>query len=206
MVWLLGNPKDFDGWGATNPGWAWKDLSNYWEYIVSKWQTTHVENDVYMQRLLNVGTNQGFTENPDINNFTKYGPAGVSRRYFSGVLETPSFARRTSVWTQLVKPVISKENLDIYVYSRAHKIIFQGTKAVGVLIQDPISGRKTILRANKEVIIAGGVFDTPKLLMLSGVGPKKDLKKLGISVVADVPGVGKKSARPHFSFTFISPS
>ncbi|KAG0136709.1 hypothetical protein HOY82DRAFT_667459 [Tuber indicum] len=77
-------------------------------------------------------------------------------------------------------------NLDIMVNTRVEKVIFDGLKAVGVQV---VGGRT--YRAKREVIISAGVIDSPKLLLLSGVGPKKDLEALNITVISDSPNVGK---------------
>jgi choline dehydrogenase len=71
----------------------------------------------------------------------------------------------------------------------AKKILFTKTKATGVQVQS--NGATTNLQANKEVIVSAGVFQSPQLLMVSGVGPKATLEKLNIPVVADRPGVGQ---------------
>ncbi|KAG0643830.1 hypothetical protein HOY80DRAFT_997404 [Tuber brumale] len=77
-------------------------------------------------------------------------------------------------------------NLDIKVDTRVEKVIFDGLKAVGVQV---VGGH--IYRAKREVIISAGFIDSPKLLLLSGVGPKRDLEALNITVVSDSPNVGK---------------
>jgi len=77
------------------------------------------------------------------------------------------------------------------VYSRANKILFKDKRAIGVEIQDVVTGKKTNILAKKEVILSAGAFDSPKLLLLSGIGSKDYLESFGIPVVSDVPGVGK---------------
>lgn len=97
------------------------------------------------------------------------------------------------------------DDLTIQLKSLATRVLFDGTKAIGVEylegrhlyeadpdpVDDPASApRKTVL-ARREVILAGGAFNSPQLLMLSGIGPRAELEALGIPVVADLPGVGK---------------
>jgi len=95
-------------------------------------------------------------------------------------------------------------NFEIVTDHLVTKILFKGKRAIGVeaidgaraykvdKLHDPKRkpGKKVIYKANKEVIICGGAINTPQLLMLSGVGPKADLEKLGIKVIKDAPGVG----------------
>jgi choline dehydrogenase len=98
-------------------------------------------------------------------------------------------------------------NLTIQLHSLATKVLFEGTRAVGIEFlegkhlyeadpsarvagpEPPFTSRRVF--ASREVILAGGAFNSPQLLKLSGVGPKKELKDLGIEVVADLPGVGE---------------
>jgi choline dehydrogenase len=97
------------------------------------------------------------------------------------------------------------ENLTIQTRSLATRVLFDGTKAVGVeymegqhlygadpnQVADPSAAPRRQVFADREVILCGGAFNSPQLLMLSGVGPKAELEALGIPVIADLPGVGK---------------
>jgi len=97
------------------------------------------------------------------------------------------------------------DNLTIMTNTLATRIIFEGTRAAGVeymerphlygadpeCVKDPASLPRSQAQAKREVIISGGAFNSPQLLMLSGVGPRAELERLGIPVVADLPGVGE---------------
>ncbi|KAL5010864.1 hypothetical protein ScPMuIL_013169 [Solemya velum] len=92
---------------------------------------------------------------------------------------------RCSTFHGFLKPAMGRINLHVSTESVATKIIMQGRQAVGVeFIRD---GRKHRVHTAKEVIISGGSVESPKLLMLSGIGPKKHLNSLAIPVVADLP-------------------
>ncbi|OCL12515.1 GMC oxidoreductase [Glonium stellatum] len=103
----------------------------------------------------------------------------------------PSTQTRDSSETAYLRPSLSRPNLFVYQSTLAKKILFDANKnAVGVLLNT--AGKAYQLSASKEVIITGGAFQSPQLLMVSGVGPADTLNKFGIPVIADRPGVGQE--------------
>ncbi|KAF2866413.1 hypothetical protein BDV95DRAFT_505141 [Massariosphaeria phaeospora] len=92
--------------------------------------------------------------------------------------------RTTSANAHLVD---APDNLEIWTNAAVHRLMFDGTKVIGIMAAD---GREAT--SHKEVIICGGAIDTPKLLLLNGIGPSKELEALGIDVVKNLPGVGKQ--------------
>ncbi|KAJ4297924.1 hypothetical protein N0V90_005823 [Kalmusia sp. IMI 367209] len=96
---------------------------------------------------------------------------------------------RDSAETAFLRPALKRSNLVVYTNTMATKILFNGTRAVGVELNTV--GKGTQLIANKEVILSAGVFQSPQLLMVSGIGPKATLSKYGIPVIVDAPGVGQ---------------
>lgn len=116
--------------------------------------------------------------------FNEPTPNNVAGYYQKNILD----GKRHSAADAFLAPVRSRANLDVRSRSLAAKVIVEGRKAVGVeYVRD---GKREQARASREVILCGGVIDSPKLLMLSGVGPAAHLKAHGITVVADAPGVG----------------
>ena len=112
-------------------------------------------------------------------------PVNVAGYYQKNILD----GRRHSVADAYLTPVRSRANLEVRSLCHATKLLFEGTRVTGLeYLRD---GKTERVRAAREVILCGGVIDSPKLLMLSGVGPADHLKALGIPVVADVDGVGK---------------
>ncbi|KAF1978177.1 glucose-methanol-choline oxidoreductase [Bimuria novae-zelandiae CBS 107.79] len=101
----------------------------------------------------------------------------------------PKTMVRDSAETAFLRPVLKRPNLVVYPNTMATRVLFEGTKAVGV--QTDTLGKVTRLTARKEVILSAGVFQSPQLLMVSGIGPKAILSKYGIPVIADLPGVGE---------------
>ena len=92
---------------------------------------------------------------------------------------------------------MNRENLSIKTKTMCNRILIEGTKAVGVEIQQGDDIKQ--IKANKEVILAGGTINSPQLLMLSGVGDEDELKKHGIQVKSHLPGVGK-NLQDHIDF------
>lgn len=102
----------------------------------------------------------------------------------------PEKQKRESSQTSFLKEAKSRPNLKVYSFTTAKKIIFDGDKrATGVVVKTGM--RKYTLKANKEVILCAGAFQSPQLLMVSGVGPSDQLNKFGIPIIAERPGVGQ---------------
>ncbi|HEU0236691.1 MAG TPA: choline dehydrogenase [Candidatus Limnocylindrales bacterium] len=117
----------------------------------------------------------------DVNGYRQEGFAPFDRNIHRG--------RRLSAARAYLHPVRGRRNLDVRTRAFVTRILFDGTRAVGV---EYSSRGGPVRRASAgDVILAGGAFNTPQLLLLSGVGPAADLEALGIPVVADVPGVGR---------------
>ena len=123
----------------------------------------------------------------------------------SYVLETIDYTKQTreSSETAFLRPAIKSTSLKVYPSTMAKRILFNSKKkAEGVLVSS--DGSEYTLSAKKEVIVSAGAFQSPQLLMVSGVGPKATLKKHNIPVVADRPGVGQNMwVSTH---VFMSPS
>lgn len=96
---------------------------------------------------------------------------------------------RESSETGFLNPALGRPNLKIYNETMAKKILFRGNKVTGVRVAS--RGELSAISARKEVIVSGGTFQSPQLLMVSGVGPAPLLRQLGIRVIADRPGVGQ---------------
>ena len=110
------------------------------------------------------------------------------------------FIRRQTAYSQFVQPVLAdRPNLEVLTNSRVERIVFDGKTAVGVEGVNPWSETSFYFEAKNEVILSAGVYDSPKLLMLSGVGPKDHLEEMGIEVVQELSGVGSNLLDDSFS-------
>ncbi|KAF2462976.1 alcohol oxidase [Lindgomyces ingoldianus] len=106
----------------------------------------------------------------------------------------PTHATRDSSQTSFLDEAMPGTQIKVYSHSMATKILFDGSKAKGVSVST--NGTLYTLSVNKEVIVSGGVFHSPQILMVSGVGPKAVLQAQNIPVVADLPGVGQNLQDP----------
>jgi choline dehydrogenase len=194
MIFIIGNRKDFDErWGPID-GWTWKDLSPYWDYIIDTFTHTQVNaSDPMISDFLKSAEELGYKYNPNPNNLNSIqGQGGVAPKIYTIRKISDNYARRVSSWNEYIEPILPRENLDILVFTHVHKILFdQDLKAIGVQTYNLGNKQYGYYYSTKEVVLSAGVFDTPKLLLLSGIGPCNELKDLNITCLSNVPGVGK---------------
>ena len=199
LVYIRGQREDFDGWGV--PGWTFDELLPYfkksenqsrgadaWHGVggpleVGDLPDRHELCDAFIESAAALG----IPRNPDFNGATQEG-AG----YYQA---TACRGRRCSAATGYLRPAEKRANLKIEVGALATRIVFDGRRAVGV----QYNGRTE--RANREVILAGGAFNSPQLLQLSGIGPGALLQQHGIPVVRDLP-VGEGLQDHFYARTF----
>ncbi len=198
MVFVRGHAMDFDHWrdsGAS--GWGHADVLPYFKRMESwhggdgkesVWRGTdgplHVSRgpraNPLFDAFLEAGSQAGFPLTPDYN--------GEQQEGFGPMEQTVWKGRRWSTANAYLKPALKRDNLAM-VRCLARKIVIEDGRATGVEIER--RGRIETVTANREVIIAASSINSPKLLMLSGIGPAAHLTEHGIDVVADRPGVGQ---------------
>jgi choline dehydrogenase-like flavoprotein len=127
---------------------------------------------------------------PDTNNAADGGAGYQPRTIWEGT--------RQSAAKAFLHPAMTRPNLTVISDTRVERVLFEGTRAVGVAVRDK-SGAGHTIASNREVILCGGAIESPKLLQLSGIGPAERLKEAGIQVVADLPQVGQ-NLREHCNF------
>jgi len=125
--------------------------------------------------------------------------------YFVGYFQlTAKKGQRCSSAVAYLKPIRGRSNLKIFTNSQAEKLILEGKRITGVTIrQGGTKGKLIDLKANKEVVLSSGAIGSPQLLMVSGIGPKDQLKNNGIEIVKELKGVGQNlqdhlQARPVY--------
>jgi choline dehydrogenase-like flavoprotein len=195
MVYLRGQPEDYDGWAAGGAtGWGWQDLLPYFkrsennERGADTWHGTGGPLNVMDLRspnpfggvFIEAAQQAGLPPNPDFNGTRQ---EGVGRYQV-----TQKNGERWSAARAYLDPARGRPNLALFTGALAQRILFEGGRAVAVEIER--GGRLERITARCEVIIASGALQSPQLLLLSGVGPAEHLRELAIPVVADVPGVG----------------
>lgn len=193
MIYIRGNPLDYDAWGI--PGWGWADLLPYFlkaednERGASEWHGVGGPLPVSEQRSGNRmsqawvegAVQAGLPRNPDFNGPEQDG-AGMYQVTQRGGL-------RASAAAAYLHPVTSRPNLTVLPHMLVHRVLFEGTRAVGVEASQ--LGHVQELRAAREVILSAGAYNSPQLLMLSGVGPAEHLLLRELEVVLDQPAVGE---------------
>ena len=195
MVYVRGHARDYDHWSESGArGWAYADVLPYFKRMENSsggqegWRGT--SGPLYVQRgkrdnplfhaFVEAGEQAGFEVTEDYN--------GEKQEGFGPMEQTIHNGRRWSAANAYLKPALKRPNVKL-VKGLARKIVMEGKRAVGVEIE---AGRSSsTIRARREVIIAASSINSPKLLMLSGIGPAAHLQEHGIEVVADRPGVGQ---------------
>ena len=210
MLALRGLPGDYDGWeqaGARN--WGWRDVLPTFQAMTDDLDETGASRNVrgpnivrrlprerwplYMRRVEQVALAQGQVAHANIYETAADG-------FFAAPLSQDR-ERATSARCYLTAQARSRPNLRIMTGARVLRVTFAGTRATGVLV-DCGGEAKTI--AAREVVVSAGAIHSPAVLLRSGVGPAEDLRKLGIAVIADRPGVGRNyqnHPQMHFSMT-----
>ena len=194
MVYVRGHARDFDHWAQEGAaGWSFADVLPYFRRMENAsggeegWRGTdgplHVrrgprENPLYAA-FIEAGRQAGFETTPDYN--------GAKQEGFGPMEQTIHGGRRWSVANAYLRPALKRGNVHL-VKGFARRVVIENGRAVGVEIE--ARGRVRVVRARREVVAAASAINSPKLLMLSGIGPAAHLQEHGIAVVADRPGVG----------------
>lgn len=198
MVYMRGHQRDFDGWREAGcQGWGFADVLPYFlksEHNVrgaSRWHGAggllHVDdtNDPSgaHEAFLASAAPMGFRADAhwDFNGATQDGVVGFYQKHIKG-------GRRQSMADAFLAPVLSRPNLTVASFGLVTKVRIERGRAIGV--DYVVNGQSRFVRARREVVLCAGVVDSPRLLMLSGVGPAADLRRVGVGVVADLEGVG----------------
>jgi len=195
MVYVRGHAKDFDTWAEMGAdGWAYADVLPYFKRMEQSHggsgpEFRGVDGPLHVSR--------GTRENPLFDAFIEAGRQagypvtadynGQQQEGFGPFEATIHKGRRWSAANAYLKPAMAGGNVHV-VRGFARRVVMEGKRAVGVEV-DTRAGRQ-VIRAGREVIIAASSINSPKLLMLSGIGPAAHLREHGVEVVADRPGVG----------------
>jgi choline dehydrogenase len=195
MVYVRGHARDYDTWAEMGAdGWSYADVLPYFKRMEAshggsgpEFRGTdgplHItrgprENPLF-DAFIEAGAQAGYPVTADYN--------GQQQEGFGPMEATIWKSRRWSAANAYLKPAIAGGNVQV-VRGLARRVVLEGKRAVGVEV-DSRAGRQ-VIRAAREVILAASSINSPKLLMLSGIGPAAHLQEHGIEVVADRPGVG----------------
>jgi choline dehydrogenase len=198
MIFARGHRGDFDSWAyAGCTGWDYANVLRHFKEFedfeggadeyrgtggplhvsMPRGEKRHPGAQMFMQASVALG----YKETPDFNGATMEGPAWVNM--------TVRDLRRQSTAVAFLKPALARPNLKVLTEAPVLKLLFEGKRCVGV--QYLHGGRPRTVRAAREVIVSAGAIDSPRLLLLSGIGPRAELTALGIPLVHNLPGVGR---------------
>lgn len=199
MMYVRGNRRNYDQWRSLgNPGWGYQDLLPFFkksedyaggdkEYRASGGLLSvrdYPELSPVAEAFLRAGAELGYTQSDgDFNGAFQENNAAVMQ--FNITIDN----ERASSATAFLTPILDRPNLTVKTRAMVLKVLFEKRRAIGV----EYSHQGQIFQAysDAEVILSGGAFLSPKLLMLSGIGPAAHLRGLGIPVIQDLPGVGQ---------------
>jgi choline dehydrogenase len=197
MVYTRGNRLDYANWAALgNPGWSYEDVLPLFKrsensecFGADDYHGTGGPLNVsYLrspssinQAFLDACVEQGLPQTRDYNGASQFGcaPAQVTQKN----------GERWSAAKGYITPNLARPNLTVITQAHTQRILFEGKRATGA--EFLCAGQSAQVRARCEVILSGGAFGSPQLLMLSGIGPATHLQEHGIEVLHDLPGVGQ---------------
>jgi len=199
MVHIRGHRQCFDRWQASgNPGWGYEDLLPLFKrserhdggssryrgadgpLAVSRGLDPHASHEAFLR----AATSFGFRADAQ-HDFNGPEPEGVAGFFQKNIMN----GRRHSAAAAYLVPALARPNVEVRSPAQATRLILEGRRIVGVeYLQD---GRLERVRASREVVLCAGAVDSPRLLMLSGIGEAAHLRAHGIAVAADLPGVGR---------------
>jgi 4-pyridoxate dehydrogenase len=203
MAYVRGHRADYDRWAAGGlAGWSFAHVLPYfrrqesWNGGASFYRggdgplATQMSGfcDPLVDAFAAAGRAAGYKTTPDYN--------GAQQEGFGAWQMTVRDGRRCSAAVAYLRPALARHNLTVEVNALATRLIFDGTRAVGVEYER--NGRTVAARAEHEVVLCGGVINSPQLLMLSGIGDPEALRKRGITVKTALRGVGK-NLQDHIS-------
>jgi len=196
MIYIRGHRSDYDQWATLgNSGWDFDQLLPYFKKNESNERgADHLHGDAgplqvsdcrnyypINERFLQAAEQAGYPSTDDFNGDQH---EGVGFYQF-----TIKDGKRCSASHAYLRPARSRENLTVECHSLATRILFEGKRATGIEYRRKDKTQR--IYADREVIISGGAYNSPKLLMLSGIGAKQPLDDVGISQFHDLPGVGE---------------
>lgn len=208
MNFVRGSAEGYDDWEkAGAKGWSYADVLKYFKKLETYHPVANVAFDsesrgftgpIHAQPLsANLLVTQAFL-NAAAEHGHKIGDYNSYHKSFDHLQTSAYNGVRSSTRRAYLLPALDRPNLDVLCQSTVRRILFEGTKAIGVEFER--QGKVKQVYASKEVIVSASALRTPQLLMLSGVGPAHVLHQHNITVVKDLPGVGQ-NLQDHPAFT-----
>ena len=196
MMYSRGYAVDYDHWRQLGlSGWSYAEVLPYFKKSENNWRgedlyhgsggeltvSRHNPDKIITPKLLQTAEKLGFKRLDDFH--------GAEAEGFSTPEFTVHQGRRGSTAARFLKPVRGRPNLKVETWALSHRVLIEKGRAVGVEYEQ--GGEIKRAMADREVILSGGTFNSPQLLLLSGVGPADELAAAGVKPLHDLPGVGK---------------
>lgn len=200
MIHIRGNPRDFDTWNYLgNEGWSYRDVLPYFrksedyaggasEYHGAGGPISVVDlpNPTPAARAFVAAARElGYDGGPDFD-FNGPGHENAGGLYQFTMTRD---GKRASAATAFLNPHLARPNLSVVTDALVARLVMEGTQCVGVEYRR--GGATEVAQAAREVVVCAGAHDSPKILMLSGIGPAAQLAKHGVACVHDLAGVGQ---------------
>src|SRR5690606_5539752 len=196
LVNVRGNRRDYDGWRERGlEGWGYRDVLPYFKKLERSWRGAGLYHgtagpvgnvpvdspDLFFSELEQAAIRAGLPSCPDHN--------GSSQEGISRIELTTSWGRRGSTARAYLRPALrTRRNLRVLMRAQTTRILFSGRRAAGS--EYLLNGKLERIHVDREVVLCAGPYNSPHLLMLSGIGPADHLRSFGIEVVQDLEGVG----------------
>ncbi len=205
MLYVRGHPRDYDQWRQLGAeGWSFAEVLPYFKKSEGSWRgegkfhggsgplgTTAIDvRGLHFDAFTESARQAGLPITDDIN--------GEKNEGFTRVDIMAKGGRRSSAATAYLNPAKSRPNLTIATHALTHRVILEKGRAVGVEYSQ--DGQVKTARAEREVLLAGGAYNSPQLLLLSGIGPADEIKAQGVTPTHDLKGVGKNLQEHIYSF------
>ncbi len=210
LLYVRGQPQDYDHWRQLgNAGWAWDDVLPYFRRAES-WRGDSADgagrgsdgplavSPVRLRRQIvelwiSAAVNAGYPANPDYN--------GADQEGVGHFQQTATRGRRCSAAVAYLRPAERRRNLAVFPNTQTLRLLLEDGRVAGV--EAVSKGRRVTMSARREVVLSAGSIGSPQILMVSGLGDGEELRRHGIEVRSDIPGVGKNlqdhlQARPVF--------
>ena len=196
MIYARGHPLDYDQWRQQGlAGWGYDDVLPFFKRSENSWrgETPHHgsggplavsqagRRSALFEMFSHAASEAGFPVSDDYNGAM---PEGVAVPDF-----TIGRGRRQSTARAFLRPAMKRRNLTVETNALAHRVVVRAGRAVAV--EYARNGESRTAEAERDIILSGGTYNSPQLLLLSGIGPADELKALGIAPVLDRPGVGR---------------
>ena len=196
MMYSRGSPADYDQWAQMGArGWSFADVLPYFRKSEANWRgesahhggsgpltvSRHKTDDVFYPALIRTAESLGYKHIDDFH--------GSEQEGWSAPDFTTHKGRRGSSAARFLAPAMTRPNLAVMDHALTTRILIENGRAIGVEYER--EGQSYRVTAAAEVLLSAGAFNSPQILMLSGIGPAAELRAHGIEVIHDLPGVGQ---------------